>query len=313
MKFKHISVLPEKILEFAPKSTKTILDCTLGGGGHSRLLLDKFPNARLFGIDRDSNALRAATNNLKSYKKTTLNQATFSELSDCFTNWDHPFFDYVLADIGTSSEQLDRPNRGFSFLHEGPLDMRMDPDHQRTTAAHIVNHSNESELLEILRTNGEEPFARKIVNKILSERNKKPFETTIELADLVNKIKPKKFKKFGFNPATLTFQALRIAVNDELNELLNLLKLIPTTLKSNGRFAIISFHSLEDRIVKHQFRKWEKPCACPSNLPYCICGEKSLGKILTRKPICASKKEVKSNPRSRSAHLRVFSFHRTVL
>ena len=309
MQFNHISVLPEKVLDFAPDKTKTILDCTLGGGGHSRELLKKFPNAKLFGIDRDLNALKAAKNSLKPFKENiTLNQASFSELKDCLIHWMNPLFDYILADIGTSSEQLDRPERGFSFNHEGPLDMRMDPERQHITAAYLVNNSSKNELLSILQTFGEERFARKIVKNIVTERQKKNFKTTKELAETVNKSIPYRFKKSGLNPATLTFQALRIAVNEELNELSDLLDIIPLMLKPNGRFTIISFHSLEDRMIKHKFRKWEKPCICPKDLPYCICGGKSLGKVLTRRPICPSEREIKYNRRCRSAHLRVFSF-----
>ncbi|HIM44553.1 MAG TPA: 16S rRNA (cytosine(1402)-N(4))-methyltransferase, partial [Deltaproteobacteria bacterium] len=203
--------------------------------------------------------------------------------------------------------------RGFSFLREGPLDMRMDPDRQQITAAHLVNNSSEQELLKILRNFGEERFARKIVGKILEFREKNPLKTTKELAQLVSSVIPRRLQKQGFNPATLTFQALRIAVNDELQELEVLLKQIPSRLKKDGRVALISFHSLEDRIVKHQFRKWENPCVCPTDLPYCICGEKPRGQVLTRRPVNATKKEVSDNPRSRSAHLRVFAFEKTVL
>jgi len=277
--FEHISVLAAEVVDFAPQATQTILDCTLGGGGHSRRLLEKFPEAILYGIDRDLHALKAATDCLKIFEnQTRLKQAAFSELPECFENWEEPRFDYILADIGFSSDQLARPERGFSFMHEGPLDMRMDPDRQHLTAADLVNNSSEHELLTILR------------------------------ADMVSDIMPRRFKKPGFNPATLTFQALRIAVNDELNELGILLKEAPSRLKPDGRLAIISFHSLEDRMVKHQFRKWENPCVCPTDLPFCICGEKPLGRVLTRRPVNASASEVSCNPRSRSAHLRVFSF-----
>ena len=308
MQFEHISVLAAEVVDFAPQSTQTILDCTLGGGGHSKRLLEKFPQANLYGIDRDAKALNAAADCLKNYKEQIrLEQASFSELPECFENWGEPRFDYILADIGLSSEQLARPERGFSFMHDGPLDMRMDPDRQNLTAAALVNNSSEHELLKILRDLGEERFARKIVSSILIEREKKPFETTKELADMVGNVIPRRFQKPGFNPATLTFQALRIAVNDELNELGILLKETLSRLKPDGRLAIISFHSLEDRMVKHQFRKWENPCVCPTDLPYCICGEKSLGKVITRRPVNATAQETAENPRSRSAHLRVFS------
>ena len=310
--FEHISVLSQEVVDFAPESTQTILDCTLGGGGHSKRLLEKFPDAKLYGIDRDRLALKAAAKRLKTYgEQTRLSQASFSELPTFFTKHGGPLFDYILADIGLSSEQLVRPERGFSFLQEGPLDMRMDPDRQQITAAYLVNNSSEHELLKILRNYGEGRFARKIVGTILAVRETKPFETTRELAELVGKVIPKRLQKQGFNPATLTFQALRIAVNDELQELSLLLEQVPARLKPNGRLSIITFHSLEDRIVKHQFRKWENPCVCPTDLPYCICGEKPLGRVLTRRPVKTSKNEVADNPRSRSAHLRVFALDKT--
>ncbi|MEC9220115.1 MAG: 16S rRNA (cytosine(1402)-N(4))-methyltransferase RsmH, partial [SAR324 cluster bacterium] len=256
MQFEHISVLTQEVVDFAPESTQTILDCTLGGGGHSSCLLGNFPDAKLYGIDRDSLAVKAAAERLKTYeKKTKLGQASFSELPEFFAECGEPEFDYILADLGLSSEQLARAERGFSFLREGPLDMRMDPDRQQITAAHLVNNSSEQELLKILRNFGEERFAKKIVGKILEFREKNPLKTTKELAQLVSSVIPRRLQKQGFNPATLTFQALRIAVNDELQELEVLLKQIPSRLKKDGRVALISFHSLEDRIVKHQFRK----------------------------------------------------------
>ena len=185
MYFKHTSVLTDNILDLAPKHTQTILDCTLGSGGHSRKLLGKFPNARLFGIDRDSNALKSANFFLKSFEKNiTLNQANFSELKECCFNWKNPFFDYILADIGTSSEQLDRPERGFSFNKDGPLDMRMDRDRQQITAAYLINNLSKNELLKILKTFGEERFASKIVHKILMKEKKdllKPLKILLKL------------------------------------------------------------------------------------------------------------------------------------
>ena len=312
MKFEHISVLADEVVDYAPQLSQSILDCTLGGGGHSKRLLEKFPATVLYGIDRDAKALKSAEERLKNYKEQiSLKQSSFSELSECFEYWGKPRFDYILADIGLSSAQLGLPERGFSFMHEGPLDMRMDPDRQNLTAADLVNNSSEHELLKILRDYGEERFARKIISTILIERENKPFETTKELADMVSSVIPRRFQKPGFNPATLTFQALRIAVNDELNELRTLLKEAPSCLNPAGRLAIISFHSLEDRMVKHQFRKWENPCVCPTDLPYCICGEKPLGRVITRRPVNATAKEIAENPRSRSAHLRVFSYSQT--
>ena len=314
IQFEHISVLTQEMVDFAPEATQTILDCTLGGGGHSRRLLEQFPEARLYGIDRDALAVKAAAERLDIYEKQTrLSQARFSELPEIFAEWGEPVFDYILADIGLSSYQLSCAERGFSFMQEGPLDMRMDPDRQQITAAELINNSSEQELINILRNFGEERFARKIVGKILEYRGRGNIETTKELAELVSTVIPMRLQKKGFNPATLTFQALRIAVNNELGELEALLNIIPAISKTDGRMAIISFHSLEDRIVKHQFRKWENPCVCPTEIPYCICGEISCGRVLTRRPVTASKKEVTINPRSRSANLRVFSFEKTIL
>ncbi len=306
--FHHISVLKKEVVDYAPPSTQTILDCTLGGGGHSHSLLDNNSNAFLYGIDRDSFAVKAADRRLKHFnKQTRLAHASFSELPILIKKWGYPCFDYIIADIGVSSEHLTCPERGFSFLYEGPLDMRMDQKRQNLTAGNIINNANEHELVRIIRNFGEERYARKIVSKILSERRKKQFRTTLELAELVNIVIPNKMKKRGFNPATKTFQALRIAVNNELQELSYLLEYSPSFLKHSGRLAIISFHSLEDRMVKQKFRNWENPCVCPTELPYCVCGGIPLGKVITRRQVKASKEEISKNPRSRSASLRVFA------
>ncbi len=306
--FHHISVLKKEVLDYAPPSTRTILDCTLGGGGHSHGLLNNFSNAFLYGIDRDSIAIKAAENKLKEFiNQTRLVHASFSELPILIKKWRNPCFDYIIADIGVSSEHLSCPERGFSFLYEGPLDMRMDPERQHLTAENIVNKANEHELVSILRNFGEERYARKIVSKILTERRKKKIKTTLELAELVNIVIPNKMKKKGFNPATKTFQALRIAVNNELQELTSLLEHSPSFLNQSGRLAIISFHSLEDRMVKQKFRNWENPCVCPTEIPYCVCGEVPIGKVITRRQVKASKEELTGNPRSRSASLRVFA------
>ncbi len=308
-KFEHVSVLPKEVIDFAPKSTQNILDCTLGGGGHSLALLNRFPDAQLFGMDQDRVALDASSERLADFgERVNLTHACFSETAYHFEKWGNVRFDFVLADIGISSEQLARAERGFSFMQEGPLDMRMDPERQNITAANLVNHSSEHELLKILRSYGEEKFAHKIVRSIIELREEQPFVTTADLANLVARVIPRRFQKQGINPATLTFQALRIAVNNELGELESLLEQIPKLMQAKGRLAIICFHSLEDRIVKQQFRKWANPCECPTDLPYCVCGKKTMGNVLTKRPVNASEVEVAKNPRSRSAHLRVFEF-----
>ena len=306
--YRQISVLQKEVVDYAPPSPQTILDCTLGGGGHSKKLLEKYPKACLYGIDRDYIAVKAADQRLKNFKKQTcLIHASFSELPSLMNKWGYRIFDYIIADIGVSSEQISCPERGFSFLNEGPLDMRMDPERQHLTAENIVNNATEHELVNILRNFGEERYARKIVSTIMAERRKKKFRSTLELAELVKNVIPIRMRKRGFNPATKSFQALRIAVNNELQELTTLLEHAPTFLKHSGRMAVISFHSLEDRIVKQMFRKLENPCVCPTDLPYCVCGGIPMGKVLTRRQVKASKEEIAKNPRSRSAHLRVFT------
>ena len=217
-------------------------------------------------------------------------------------------FDYILADIGVSSEQLARPERGFSFLEEGPLDMRMDVERQTLTARELLAQSSEKELRNILKTWGEESWAAKIAKTLVSERKRNSLKTTTQLAELVSRTIPRRFHKKGFHPATKTFQALRIVVNRELDELEQLLRSLSKRMQNGSRLAVISFHSLEDRLVKQTFRNWSHPCHCPPDLPYCICGLKPLGKVLTKKPCTAGNDEIHSNPRCRSARLRVFEF-----
>ncbi|MGK5092991.1 16S rRNA (cytosine(1402)-N(4))-methyltransferase RsmH [Deltaproteobacteria bacterium TL4] len=303
--YQHISVLPQEILNAAPAHTAHILDCTLGGGGHSALLLQLFPESRLVGIDRDPEALLATRETLSAFtSRILLTQSKFSQLAQILTPESR--FDYVLADLGFSSAQIDQKHRGFSFFEEGPLDMRMTPNHDTLTAEELVNTASEQELVNLLRKFGEERFASRIVKKIMDARQTHPFKTTKQLAEFIAAAVPKKFHKPGFHPATQAFQALRIAVNHELEELQQLLDFVIHYLKPQGCLAIISFHSLEDRIVKQQFRLWQDPCQCPSHLPYCVCGLKSLGKVITRKPLQPTEQEIQQNPRSRSARLRVF-------
>ncbi len=308
--FRHIPVLAEQIAGFAPLNTRTILDCTVGGGGHSRRLLERFPDAQLRGIDRDPAAIEATEEELHEFStRVRLRRCRFSELGGFLPLWGTKF-DYVIADIGMSSEQLTRGERGFSFLEEGPLDMRMDGDFQPLTAREVLHRSSEKELRELLKKYGEEPFAAKIARAVVEARHGKNLETTLQLSELVSRTIPRRFHKNGFHPATLTFQALRIAVNQELRELKLLLELLPEHLNPGARLSVISFHSLEDRKVKHCFRNWENPCTCPPKLPYCVCGLKPLGKVLTRRPVKAGEEEKSHNPRSRSARLRVFEFEK---
>ncbi len=308
--FHHIPVLLHEVLEQVPEAADALLDCTLGGAGHSLALLDHLPEAQLRGIDRDPNAVAAATERLQARfpERIKTRQAKFSELQAYLALW-RLKYDFVLADVGVSSEQLSRGARGFSFMENGPLDMRMNPEESVPTAAQLLERTREAELRKWLKVYGEERFAPQIAKAIVEQRSQRPLQTTQELAELVHRVIPKRFHKPHFNPATLTFQALRIVVNRELRELELLLELIPSFLKENGRLAIISFHSLEDRLVKQTFRTWEAPCTCPPKLPYCVCGLKPRGRVLTRRPVTASDEEMKANPRSRSAKLRVFEFH----
>lgn len=307
--FQHVPVLVEEILANLPERPQTLLDCTLGGAGHSSALLSCCPEAQLRGADRDPVAVEASRQRLESRfpGRTEVRQARFSELPAYLKLWGLRY-DFVIADLGMSSEQLQRAERGFSFLLEGPLDMRMDPDSPDLNAAQLLRKVSEHELRRWLRDYGEERNAAKIARTIIEHRRNQPIRTTAELAELVASTIPHRFHKPGFHPATLTFQALRIAVNRELEELDTLLKTLPDFLNPGGRLAIISFHSLEDRPVKKHFREWEQPCTCPSHLPYCICGKQPIGRSVNRSPIMANEAEIADNPRSRSAKLRVFEF-----
>ncbi|MCH7478703.1 MAG: 16S rRNA (cytosine(1402)-N(4))-methyltransferase RsmH, partial [SAR324 cluster bacterium] len=214
--------------------------------------------------------------------------------------------DFLLADLGVSSPQLDRAERGFSFTRDGPLDMRMEPEGRDATAAELVNSTSHERLVHLFRTLGEERFAPRIAAAILAERARSPIATTGRLAKVVAAAVPARFHRKGHHPATKVFQALRMAVNDELGELERLLERTVDLLRPGGRVAVISFHSLEDRLVKTAFRKWEQPCECPPELPLCVCGKTPLGARATRRPIVADPMEARANPRSRSAKLRAF-------
>lgn len=304
--FRHLPVLLAEVVASAPTNSQSLLDCTLGGAGHSQALLAKFPKATLYGIDRDPTALAASRHRLAEYPGVTaIEQASFLELTYWAEQW-HASFDFILADLGMSSEQLAAPERGFSFLQEGPLDMRMDPLRQVETAAQILQQRSEFEIRRLLQIYGEERFAPQIARAIVKHRANAPLVTTRDLAELVERVIPRKFQKPNFHPATQTFQALRMEVNQEPEEINALLDFAIENLRPGGRLAVISFHSLEDRPVKQRFREWERPCHCPSDLPRCVCGRQALGVSLQRKPIVAGAEEIEQNPRSRSARLRVF-------
>ena len=278
--FEHHSVLAEEVLAgLAPRPHGHYVDATVGGGGHSRLILETDSTIRLLALDQDPMALKAAQHNLSEFgDRVTFWHGNFSD----FNPSEHKF-DGVLADLGVSSPQLDRPERGFSFRHTGTLDMRMNPT-QELTAADLVNHSSERELADIFYHYGEERLSRRIARRIVERR---PFQTTTDLADAIAASVPGKYRHGRIHPATRVFQALRIAVNRELDVLETLIEVAPDWLAPGGKIAIISFHSLEDRRVKHGLRNHERL------------------KVLTKKPITATDEEIRRNPRSRSAKLRI--------
>ena len=297
----HESVLLKEIVEFLRpnRSDGTLIDATVGLGGHAEALLTRYPAARLIAIDRDPRALEIARDRLRKFEeRVTFVQGRHERLIDILKQSKIDAASGVLADLGVSSMQLDDASRGFSFRFDAPLDMRMGPD--STSAAELVNTLEESELRKILRDYGEEPMAKRIARAIVEAR---PLATTTQLADVIRSVK--RAKPNDIDPSTLTFQALRIAANEELVGLDQFVTDAVEVLESGARIAVIAFHSLEDRIIKRALRRLEGECICPPNLPVCGCGAKDVVKILTKRPVTASEDEVKRNPRSRSAKLRV--------
>ena len=311
MDFHHLPVLLHECLDgLRIKPTGVYLDCTLGGAGHSSEILKRLgPGGLLIGIDRDADAIAAATQRLSSVET----QARFCCLRGNFhdaatllkgVETDRSL-DGILVDLGVSSHQLDVRERGFSYHDDAPLDMRMDRN-QPLSARDIVNAWSEDDLNRILRDYGEEKWARQIARVICDRRKASPIETTGQLVGIVDAAIPKKFRAGdGSHPARRTFQALRIAVNDELDPLEGSLRSLVNLLSPGGRLCVITFHSLEDRIVKNTFRDLADPCTCPKTFPVCVCGRKPVVKLITRKPITATPEELAQNPRSRSAGLRV--------
>jgi len=303
----HHSVLPEEVIAYLRcQSGRNFIDCTLGGGGHAAQILENTsPNGKLLGIDWDSAAIRIARERLKGYRgRVTLVRDNFSNLGSIVNKHGFGPVDGILLDLGVSSFQLEDAHRGFSFRVEGPLDMRMD-SRGRETASDLINRLRARELERLLREYGEERWARRISHSIEGRRRKRPISTTTELRDLVHSAIPASFHSRRIDPATRTFMALRIAVNDELDNLRTVLEVAVSLLEKKGRICIIAFHSLEDRLVKQYFRMAEKGCTCPPHLPQCVChGEQTL-RIVTSKPVSPSRREIKENPRARSAKLRV--------
>lgn len=308
MDFKHKSVLLDETIEnLNIKADGIYVDGTLGGGGHSMEVLKRLgKGGRLIGIDQDEDAINAASKRLEAYgDKLTVVRGNFEEMPVILKKLGIDNVDGILLDLGVSSYQLDEADRGFSYMHDAPLDMRMDR-RSTVTAADIVNGYSEEDLVRIMRVYGEEKFAGRIAGKICEMREIKPIATTGELVEIIRAAIPMKAQKTGGHPAKKTFQAIRIELNRELAVLEESLDNFADLLKPEGRLCIITFHSLEDRIVKEAFRRFENPCTCPPSFPVCICGKKSKGRVVTRKPIAPSDEECEENSRSRSAKLRVF-------
>lgn len=303
----HQSVLLTETIELlAPERGGHFVDCTLGLGGHSELILQKSPKTRVIGIDQDIEAIEFAKERLKKFDtRFRAFHANFSELEIVLDDAKIERVDGILADLGVSSLQLDSETRGFSFRFDAPLDMRMNPDSTDETAAELLETLSEFEIARIIYEYGEERFSRRIARRIVERRmNGKIPQTTKELADLVAQAVPRN-KKDKIHPATKTFQALRIAVNHELEILQDFLQSAIDKLNKDGRLAVISFHSLEDRIVKRTLQKFSGKCECPPKFPMCVCGAEKKVEILTRKPIVPQEIEIEANPRARSAKLRV--------
>ena len=306
MEFHHISVLLNECIDnLNIKPDGIYVDGTMGGGGHSLEIAKRLTTGRLICIDQDPNAHEAAGKRLAEYKdRITFVRDNFGNIANILNSLGIEKIDGMLLDIGVSSHQLDEAERGFSYQQDAPLDMRMNPD-RPFSAYDVVNGYDEDELDRVIFTYGEERWARRIAQFIVKEREAKPIETTGELVDIIKKAVPKGARKDGPHPAKRTFQAIRIEVNGELEVLQRAIDDVAARLAVGGRLCIITFHSLEDRIVKEAFRKQENPCICPPQFPVCVCGKKPLGRVITRKPILPSKEELEENPRSRSAKLRV--------
>ena len=308
MEFQHKSILLNECMEgLSIKEDGIYVDGTLGGGGHSFHILERLgERGRLIGIDQDEDAIKAATKRLEAFaNKVTIVRDNYEHFQTILSTLSIPKVDGILLDLGVSSYQFDEADRGFSYRFDAPLDMRMDR-RQDFTAKDLVNNYSEQELYRIIRDYGEDKFARNIAKHIVKEREKKPIETTFELSEIISHAIPMKMRVQGGHPAKKTFQAVRIALNRELEVLEESIEGMIKALKPEGRLCIISFHSLEDRIVKKAFRTAEDPCICPKDFPICTCGRKSLGRVISKKAIIPSALEMEENPRARSAKLRIF-------
>ncbi|MBR2527916.1 MAG: 16S rRNA (cytosine(1402)-N(4))-methyltransferase RsmH [Blautia sp.] len=307
MQFQHTSVLlDETIAGLNIRPDGVYVDGTLGGAGHAREVCSRLSaQGRFIGIDQDQDAIIAASERLLPWKQATIIRSNYCYMRKCLEETGITQVDGIMLDLGVSSWQLDQPERGFTYRVDAPLDMRMDV-RQTLTAADIVNTYSQEDLSRILFAYGEERFARQIAANILAARQKAPIQTTGELNEIIRASIPRKMTVKGGHPSKRTFQALRIECNRELQVLEDSLDMMIDLLKPGGRLCVITFHSLEDRIVKTAFRRNENPCICPPDFPVCVCGRKSKGKNLTRKPILPSEEEKENNPRSSSAKLRIF-------
>ena len=305
--FAHVSVLLDEVIEgLNIKPDGIYVDGTLGGAGHSSEIVKRLSGSgRLIGIDRDESAILAAGKRLEPYKdRVTIVRDNYLNTVDILEGFGIDHIDGMLLDLGVSSYQFDEGERGFSYREDAMLDMRMD-QRDELTAFNVVNEYSETELFRLIRDYGEDKFAKNIAKHIVRARAQKPIETTFELAEIIKAAIPAKFREKS-HPAKKTFQAIRIEVNSELDILKNSINGLIDILKPGGRLCIISFHSLEDKIVKNAFRTAEDPCICPKDLPVCVCGRKSKGKAVTRKAITASEEELRLNNRAHSAKLRIF-------
>lgn len=305
--FGHYSVmLNETVDGLNIRQDGIYVDCTLGGAGHSNEILKRLgKKGKLIGIDQDSYALEKAAERLKVYgDRAVLLKGNFSQAAELIKEAGFEKIDGVVADLGVSSFQLDNADRGFSYMQDAPLDMRMNQD-KSFSAYNVINEYDERQLSKIIDMYGEERFARKIASNICKVRESKPIETTLELAEIIKNSIPAKNRADGPHPAKRTFQAIRIEVNGELDVIDKMINGLFPMLNSGGRMAIITFHSLEDRIVKHSFLEFTKGCECPPDFPVCVCGKKPQGTVVTKKPVLPSETELEENPRSRSAKLRI--------
>ena len=307
MEFKHKSVLLEETIEgLNIKPDGIYVDGTLGGAGHAREVCKKLSaKGRFIGIDQDQDAIIAASERLAPFKQATVIRSNYCYMVPELAARGINKVDGILLDLGVSSYQLDNEERGFTYRVDAPLDMRMD-QRQMQTASDIVNGYEEKELYRIIRDYGEDKFAKNIAKHIVAARQVKPITTTGELTEIIRESIPMKMQVKSGHPAKRTFQAIRIELNRELDVLRDSLDGMIDILDDGGRLCIITFHSLEDRIVKTIFRKNENPCTCPSDFPVCVCGKKSKGKVITRKPSLPGETEMEENPRSKSAKLRIF-------